>query len=256
MPVLPESMTQGGPSAPGLSLLFPAGQRPTGDAVADLIEAARATGLLARVSHRAEPEAGWLELLSSGLTFDVRGLAPAPAAELPPADFAFGLDAATALAGREAIELVPSGHIVAGAGLQPILRTMMALAANLALNLPVAAVAWKPARTVMETRHFASLVLNWLAGGAFPALGLTALLRGQDGSMASRGLAFFTGQEMQLEGRADEPPAETAKLAVRVIDRLVREGRVTAPLTIGTGADTLVAEPSQVGQLVLVWRGG
>ncbi|MFD2136398.1 hypothetical protein ACFSLT_16960 [Novosphingobium resinovorum] len=101
---------------------------------------------------------------------------------------------------------------------------MMGLAANLALELPVRAVGWAPAQTWMEPRYFCRSVLNWLGGGAFPALGLTALLQAEDGSLASRGLAHFTGQEVQLEGRRGEAAADTVKLAVRVIDQLVRRG--------------------------------
>jgi hypothetical protein len=243
-----------------LSLLFHEGERPGAEAVAAVIAESRASGLPARVSHRPAGEE-WVELLASGLTFDLTGLVPGQPSLPPRVDHPFGfgpfgLGEALPAGLDEAIELVPSGHIVAGAALQPILRTMMGLAANLAIGLPVRAVAWGPARTVMEPRYFTRMVLNWLAGGAFPVLGLTALLRGADGSVASRGLAHFTGQEMQLEAREGESPADTAKLAVRVIDHLVREGRIAAPVRIGTGADALLLEPSQVGRLVLVWREG
>ena len=243
------------PGGIGLSLLFRRGERPTVGAIAQLVDAARETGLLARVSHRPEDAAGWLELLASGLTFDLRGLTPAHAGEDIEVEQAFGFEGDYAIAGCETVDLVPSGHIVAGAGLEPVLRVMTGLAANLALHLPVRGVYWRSAHTLMEPRYFSRLMLNWLGGGAFPALGLTALVLGADGSVASRGLAHFTGQEMQLEGRAGETPADTIKLAVRVIDHLVRHGRISEPSRIGTGPDALVAEPSRVGRLVLVWRG-
>lgn len=239
----------------GICLVFRAGQRPDADAIAEVIGRSRDTGLPAIVSHRPQGEAQWLEVLASGLTFDLTGLAPG----LPGRDvearqrFGFGGDRVD---GSETIELLPSGHIAAGAGLQPILRTMMGLAANLVLELPVTAVGWGPAATVMEPHYFCRSVLNWLGGGAFPALGLTALLSAPDGSIASHGLAHFTGQEMQIEAQSGETPADTAKLAVRVIDRLVREGRLAEPLRIDAGDQVLIAEPSQVGKLVLVWREG
>jgi hypothetical protein len=238
----------------GLSLLFRSGERPGADDIASLMEASRETGLLARVSHRPKADAGWLELLASGLTFDLRGLAPAQPGHGIEVHQGFGFEGDHAIAGYEAVELVPAGHIAGGAGLEPVLRILTGLATNLALNLPVSAIYWHAAHTLMEPRYFSRLVLNWLGGGAFPALGLTAFVRAEDGSVASRGLAHFTGQEMQLEGRAGESPADTLKLAVRVVDHLVRYGRITEPRTIGTGPDALLAEPSQVGRLVLVWR--
>lgn len=240
--------------AAGLSLLFGTGGRPNAADIVRLVEDARVTGLLARVSHVAPEAEGWLELLASGLTFDLRGLAPAASAPLMPVHQSYGYgDGGEPV--RGAIELVPSGHIVAGAALMPILRIMLGLASTLVMQLPgVLGVAWHPAGTVMEPRYFSRLVMAWLAGGAFPALGLTALHTAADGSVASRGLAHFTGQEMQLEGRPGEAAADTVKLAIRVVDHLVRHGRIAEAQRIGSGADALLAEPSQVGKLVLIWR--
>ncbi|WP_235037490.1 MULTISPECIES: hypothetical protein [unclassified Novosphingobium] len=239
----------------GLSLLFRPGTRPGAQDIARLIESSHAAGLLARVSHMPAPEEGWLELLASGLTFDMRGLAPAAPVPITTPGYMYGFEGEDGMDGLcEAVELLPSGHIAAGGTLQPVLRTLMGLAADLALNLPVAGVAWAPAQTLMEPRYFSRMVLGWLSGGAFPALGLTTLVRGADGSIASQGLAHFTGQEMQMEGRAGESPADTVKLAIRVVDHLVRQGRIAEPLRIGTGPGALLAEPSQVGNLVLVWR--
>ncbi|WP_260923592.1 hypothetical protein [Novosphingobium sp. 9] len=69
------------------------------------------------------------------------------------------------------------------------------------MRLPVVAVGWGPAETLMDPSYFARIVMNWLGGGAFPVLGLTAIAVASDGSVASRGLAHFTGQELQLQGR-------------------------------------------------------
>ncbi|EIZ79548.1 hypothetical protein WSK_1884 [Novosphingobium sp. Rr 2-17] len=240
--------------AAGVSLLFPAGSRPTQDRLAQLLASSGETGFAARISHRPRDDLGWLELLVSGLTFDIAGLAPGKGDELVEGEHRYGFDDAPPPTAPEAITLVPSGHISAGATLDPVLRAMAGLAANLALNLPVAAVQWHSARTVMEPRYFARVVLNWLAGGAFPALGLTALVPAPDGSITSDGLAHFTGQEIQLQGRAGEARADTVKLAIRLVDHFVQVGRITHSQTIEAGDHRLVAEPSQVSKRVLIWR--
>lgn len=247
-------MQHGGTRHAGVSLLFPAGLRPTQDDVVCLLEASADTGLAAHVSYRPAEDMGWLELLVSGLTFDLRGLAPGEEAEACPVEHRYGFEGALPSGDLEAVELVPSGHIAAGAALEPVLRIMAGLAANLTLNLPAVAVSWHSARTAMEPRYFSRIVLNWLSGGAFPALGLTALVAGPDGSVASHGLAHFTGQEMQLEGRADEPQAETVKLAIRLVDYFVRNGRAEEPQAIEAGDQRLLVEPSKAGKVVLVWR--
>ena len=236
-----------------LSLLFPAGARPDAERIAPLLDAPE-TGLQARVVHRPDPGEGWLEILASGLTFDLCGLAPAAGAAPAAARHLYGFDGGRAPAGAEAIELVPSGHVAAGAGLQPVVRTMMGLAAALALELPAIAVGWRPAGTLMEPRYFSRIIVGWLAGGAFPALGLTALAPDKDGGVSSFGLSYFIGQEIRLDPQAGEPPVEAVKLAIRVVDDLVRNGSLSEPRAITVGADRLLAEPSRVGDLIWVWR--
>lgn len=251
-PELPSSQTGNAGNA-ALMLLFREGARPAADDIARLLDAAD-SGMSARISHRPEPSAGWLELLARGLTFDLRGLSPAMPVPHEPARHAYGFGAVSADGPLEAVALVASGHIAAGAALGPVLRTMFKLAANLAIRLPVEAVLWRPAGTVMEPSYFSRAVLNWLAGGAFPALGLTALMPASDGSVASSGLSHFIGQEMQLEGLPGEAQAESVKLAIRLVDYLVRHGPLTEPHTITQDPGVLLAEPSSVGKRVWVWR--
>lgn len=237
----------------GVSLLFAPGGRPCADDVIKLLDAPEA-GLAARVAHRPPAGEGWLEILASGLTFDLRGIAPAVAAAPAPADHRYGFTGADALDGAEAIELVPSGHIAAGANLQPVVRAMAGLAAGLALGLSARAVGWAPAGTLMEPRYFSRVVLGWLGGGAFPALGLTALVPGEDGGVSSFGLAHFIGREIRLEPQAGESKSDAVKLAIRVVDELVRRGAPAGPSPIAVGAESLLAEPSRVGRLIWVWR--
>lgn len=214
-------------------------------------------GAAARISYRPDEPEGWVELLASGLTFDLTGLAPAEPAPPPPQGHYFGLDAAAAARPLEAITLIPGQHIVGGIAMMPVVRAMAGLAANIALPFSVKAVCWHPAQSWMEPQYFARIVLNWLAGGAFPALGLTAVEEADDRSVMSKGLAFFIGQEVQLEALRDEAPADTVKLAVRLIDYMVRNGPLRAPRELeGPGGERLHAEPSRFGKSVWVWRGG
>lgn len=220
----------------------------------DRIDAAADTGMPVSVSYPPEAGEGWLELLAKGLTFEIHGLAPAKAKHAVESRQAYGFGPDGVPRGLEAVQIVPSPHISAGAGLQPVLRTLLSLAANLCMHLPTRGVGWGPAQTIMESRYFTSVTLNWLAGGPFPAAGLTALTCASDGSVTTRGLAHFTGQEMQLEGRQGESEAQATRMAVHAIDHLVREGTLAQAITFGTGEGTFIAEPSQVGKLVLVWR--
>ena len=238
----------------GFSLLFPAGQRPDAQAIEACLLAGETQGVAARIGHRPPKDSSWLELIASGLTFDISGLAPGPGCPTAPAQQLYGFAESGMAEGLEAIVLEPGGHIVSEYALQPVVRTLAGLAANFALHLPVEAIVWQPAATAMEPRYFARIILNWLGGGAFPALGLTALVQASDGSVASRGLSHFIGQDLQIEGAAGESSADAIKLAIRVVDYLIRSGPLVHPREIDTGTAILQAEPSQFAKMVWVWR--
>jgi len=240
----------------GLSLIFAVGQRPAVEDIERLLATTDASFLGARISHRADDREGWVELLASGLTFDLTGLAPAPSSPVPEARHRFGVDAVLASSPLEAITLVPGQHIAGGNAMMPVVKTMAGLVANLALHLTAKAVCWHPAGTWMDPNYFARVVLNWQSGGAFPALGLTAVDQTEDGSVMSCGLSYFVGQEVQVEAAPGETPAETVKLAMRVIDYMVLHGPLRSPRKLeGPAGETLMAEPSQYGDVVWIWRG-
>ena len=239
----------------GISLLFAVGTRPTASAIEALMDASESAGRAGRVSHRADDGDGWLEILASGLTFDLRGLAPAAAAALPPANHGFGLDLGDARHDLEAVVLTPGPHIAGGAALMPVVRTLMRLAASLAMELPVVAVCWDPAGAWMDPRYFTRIMFNWLSGGPFPALGLTAILPDARGGVQSAGLDFFIGQELHFGQRDSEVGPDTLKIAGRIIDRLVAQGPLQRAETFaGMNGEVLVAEPSADGRRVMVTR--
>lgn len=109
----------------------------------------------------------------------------------------------------------------------------------------------------MAPGYFSKIVAGWLAGGPFPALGLTAFERTAAGDVKSAGLAFFTGQELLVRPPEGEAPVDTIKLATRLVDRLVEAGapaeacRVELP-----GGERVDLQPSADGRLVTARRAG
>jgi len=234
-------------------LIFAAGQRPTADDIERLLASESMSGQRARVVHRGED--GWLELLAGGLAFDLTGLAPVASNPIPAADHCFGVSPSSVGAPCEAITLLPGEAVAGGRAMLPLVRAMIGIAAGIALPLPVKATCWHPAASWMEPGYFTQIAVNWLSGGGFPAMGLTALETGDDGSVESNGLSFFVGQEVRVEPSAGTPPAEVARLAVRVIDHVVRHGRLQALCELhGGSGEIILAEPSHDGRLIRVWR--
>jgi hypothetical protein len=238
-----------------LSLLFAVGERPSAADIERLLASEAASGQRAQISHRPDDSEGWLELLANGLTFDITGLVPAGGTDLPPMEHQFGISLDPAKFRFEAMTIAPGRHIAGGGAMVPVVRTMIGLAAAIAVPLSAKAVCWHPARSWMEPGYFTRTVANWLAGGGFPALGLTAVVPHEEGGVQSVGLRFFAGQEVRAEPLKGEPCQETVKLAVRVIDHIIRHGPLTSPHALeGPSGETMQAEPSQDGRQVRVWR--
>lgn len=221
----------------GISLLFARGTRPSADAVSALAAAAGETVAFS-ISHRPADHPYWLELLALGLTFDLQGLAPGIPADTAPPAHAFSLPLADTCE-LEALTVRPGPHLSAGATLLPVIRALAALGCELARLPGLAAIGWEPARTAMTPAYYGKVVSSWLKGGPFPGLGLSALIRGHDGSVQTDGLSFFIGHEARIEPIASESPADTAKFALRVIHDLVENGPYSPGAVEGPGGVSL-----------------
>lgn len=211
--------------------------RPDADAVA-AIAAASGQAVPFSISHRPHDHPYWVELLALGLTFDLRGLAPGVGAQVVPPAHAFGLPLEQAQ-GLEAVVLRPGPHLASAGALLPIVRTMAALACELSSLPGLCGVGWEPAGTIMSPEYFRRTAGAWLEGGAFPALGLTALTRTREGDMRSVGLSVFTGNELAVEPAPGDSPADLARLAVRVIHHLVQNGPYSPGVHEGPGGEYL-----------------
>lgn len=239
-----------------LSLLFSADDRPSAQDVLQAISAGpqgEATGIQA-TQPRGSGES-WLELLASGLTFDLIGLAPGEGAVIPAANHLYGLGREVPEQAFQAIAIVPGPHLTGAAAVLPVVRVMAGLARELALRLDAKAVCWAPAGSWMDTAYFARVVEGWLGGGAFPALGFTGVERTPDGGVQSQGLCHFAGHELRVESRRGEAAADVVKLAVRAIDHIVRHGPIESRQNLtGPSGEHLLVEPVPGGRVVRMWR--
>lgn len=231
-----------------LALLYAAGRRPSVD---DVRRAGEASGVFA-ITFDSDEEPGWAEVLVTGLTFEVRGLAPGKGEPVPPIAHRFGLESARPDEAMEAIVIRPGAHLAGAAAMLPVVRGCVALAAALAEQTDAAAIVWIPARSAMATDYFGSVIADWLGGGAFPALGLTALVPTATG-IESEGLRFFTGQELEVVADPGSDPARAGRIAVRMVHLLVGNGPLTAPTPLtGPEGEPLLAEPVGDGSKVRV----
>lgn len=196
------------------------------------------------ISHANSADAGWIELLSDGLTFDLAGLAPGPVIAAPAIANWYGVKPVPN--GCAAITLAAGPHLAGAEHLLPVVRVAAALVASLSALPGVRSVSWLPADCATRPDWFATAVEAWVRGGPFPALALSALERSEQGVLASRGLDFLIGQDFRLTGCSDLAPDDAARIAIRLTDWLVVHGAPETPREVeleGAGSVWIAAEP-------------
>ena len=238
------------------SLLFRAGERPVASEIRALAERQRGFSISLDPESEGQRDEGWIELVSSGLTFDLVGLAPNTASDLPQCTHFYGFPDAWSMAEYEAITIMPGPHLAGGETMFPVVRCLAMLVAQLTRMDRVRAVAWHPARTCSEATYYREEVISWAEGGAFPGLGLAALSTDPDGTTWSEGLALFTGQELRLPADLAEDRAQIAKIALRLLNWLVEHGPIDEAITFtGPDGELLGLEPLESSGILRVWRG-
>jgi len=199
------------------------------------------------ISNSMSADAGWIELLSDGLTFDLAGLAPGPAITAPAIANWYGVKAAPH--DCTALTLAVGPHLAGAEHLLPVVRVAAALVASLSALPGVHSVSWLPSDSATRPDWFATAVQAWVNGGPFPALALSALERGEHGVLASRGLDFLIGQDFRLTGCSDLAPEDAARIAIRLTDWLVVHGTPATPREVeleGAGSVWISCEPGGV----------
>lgn len=201
------------------------------------------------LGHEAA-DSGTAEMIVSGLIFEIDGLASTAAVVHFDPDNVNLSEHDPQSAAQAMIHIFPGHALSGGLTMGPVSRALLAIAAELALQLPVQSVEWHPAGTIIEAPEFSRSVLGWLAGGVFPAPGLVALMPLADGSVVSRGMAHFIGQELTLRGWSHP---QRAKLAAHVVDQLVRSGPLMAFTQWRIQGTPVNAEPAPAAKQVLAW---
>jgi hypothetical protein len=235
------------------SLLFQPGMRPDSAAVRALAQGDGGFSISLDPDESQANEGAWLELLASGLTFDLRGLAPGPAAAAPPSRHVYGVGEPAEVGPLEAITLQPGPHLAGGRTMLPVVRCLAWLTARLAGLDGGRAVAWHPARCWSAPEAFRGGVQRWIEGGPFPAFALAALAPDADQALQSEGLALLVGQELRVAPLVTEDRAAQGRIALRAMHWLVENGPLRAPRQVtGPDGEKLALEPSANRRFVTV----
>lgn len=259
----PDEFESGHAVAKGISLLFASGKRPDSGAIAEFAARCPEVSLThdPADSHHSDEGEGfggrrWVELLRSGLTFDLIGLAPGEPTPIPEIENCFDFPDREALPACEALHLLHGPHLAGGERSPPVVRGLLALTRDLAHHFEhLQAVAWPQSRSVIGRRYFESTVTAWLDGGAFPALGLTTFAQTDEGALQSLGLEYFIGQELCIEPPLTADKLAATRLGIRLINQLVLMGGVVGDeRVVGPDGSNLVLRLSDDRRLIRVWN--
>ena len=208
-------------------------------------------------SEGAGEENAWLELLIDGLTFDLMGLQPGPGLALPSAIHRFAIADTFDVESAECLGLGAGPHLMGAQATMPVIRALLDLTCDLMSQfINAQAVYWHPSRSLIGRDYFTRIVRDWLAGGAFPALGLTAFARCDDGDLQSEGLSFFTGQELRIKSDIAMDMTSATRLAIRLVHHLVAHGTLErSEHVMAPDGSGLLLSPSDDGRIVRVGNG-
>ena len=172
----------------------------------------------------------------------------------PGAAHYFGL-APDDIEGAARLALVPVRTQTASESPLALIRAASRIALDLSGIAGCRAVGWTPAQSAMDPAYFRSVAGQWLQGGAFPALGLVALLEDEAGNLSTLGLATICGQELVLAAEAAPAKVERARIAIRMIDHLVSAGPMPRGEALEIdGFGMFEARPDETGKKIYLRR--
>jgi hypothetical protein len=246
-------------ASPDLLFLFAPEERPGQDDLRTIVEGIEGLTISVDRAHpridRPAETTLWMELHRDGMTFDCSGLAPGPAVAMPVVSQWLGVPKSKRLERLRCVGLSLGPHVRAGQASPPILRRLLGLAREMADGLSNChALCWVAAGTVIERAAYSELVDRWQDGGPFPAQLVTSFKEGLGGGIESRGLSYFTGQELRIEPGAFADEGQGTLLALRLASQLIYQGRLeTAEQATAPDGGMLRLEPSPNGRFVRVW---
>ncbi|WP_417594189.1 hypothetical protein [Parasphingorhabdus sp.] len=128
-----------------------------------------------------------------------------------------------------AIGIAPGDILSNAMHLPEINRRMLMLGKWIGINLNATSAAWVPSSTLSGFSYFVETVSEYLAGGPLPILFQIAFSEVGNGYFETRGLDYFSGQEIRLSAPPDYSVSGVAKRMVRIIDDIASHGKIEVP---------------------------
>lgn len=237
-----------------IQLLFLPSHRP---AIADLHaaeESLLALSISASGDQDSDTSLQWAELIWNGLSYRLLGIAPGTGAvaALPPGTDVHG----NSIALMEAVDIVAGPHLAGAENSIPIVKALWNMVGGLVETLPhCEMIVWQHSSVALVPQIFREMAADWESKLLHPISGLVQFADEIDLGMKTRGLAFFTGQELRIEPELTNDRDWARRLGMRLADTLIARGNLSEVEEFtGPDGSRLRLTPSQNGKFVRVWR--
>ena len=132
-------------------------------------------------------------------------------------------------ANDSAIGIAPRDILSNAMHLPAINQRILMLGKWIGKSLAATSAAWVPSSRLTGFSYFAETVSEYLAGGPLPILFQIAFSDSGKGDFETRGLHYFSGQEIRLSAPADYSVSDIATRMVRIIDDIASHGKIDVP---------------------------
>lgn len=134
--------------------------------------------------------------------------------------------------GSAGIGLWLGDHLENGRHLPSINRTLLKVAQILGQAVSATHICWLPARQSIDFAHFEEAVADYLAGGPTPILIQIAITKNPNNRLQTRGLSYFSNQEITLAETPNLSESEALKRLVRISHDIAINGKIDNVLEV------------------------
>jgi len=128
------------------------------------------------------------------------------------------------------IGVTPGHNLTSARHIPEVNRRLLSLGKWIGESLTATAAAWIPSRRLVNFSIFHHAVDQYLAGGPFPTLLRTSVSEVRSGHFVTRGLHYFSGQEVRLTTPEGYDLAVVSKHLARIIDDISTHGKIVRPV--------------------------
>ena len=149
--------------------------------------------------------------------------------------------------GGSAIGIAPGANLACASHVPETHRRLLLLGRSIGQGLEATAAAWMPARTLGSFAWFVDTVDQYLADDRFPYPLHFAVSQVSSDQFLTRGLRYFTGQEIRLTIPPDYGLAAISERMEEIIAEVIAHGRIDGPSRSECPArgETLIYTPSE-----------